>query len=190
MSPRSWKIASQGLMNSEGIIEMRQQFIGAVFALLTALSLPALSQAAGQRPSDTVTPRGSLGMPMMNGSPTMHGGGSMMQDFDRSIDARIRELHSKLKITPAQEEQWSTLADVMRANAVDMEKLVNQTASGTAVVQLHRYETMAQAHLDGLKKFIPSFGALYDTLSAEQRTTADSLFRARMGRHSRAGGQG
>lgn len=110
----------------------------------------------------------------------MHG--KMMHAFDRSIEHRIDDLHARLKITPAEEEQWGKVAEVMRANAAAMEALAKETSTGAgAVDQLRRYETMAQAHLDGLKKFISTFATLYDSLSPEQRTTADSLFRGRMG---------
>ncbi len=38
-------------------------------------------------------------------------------------EARITDLHAKLKITPAQEDLWSGVTTVMRANAKTMEPL-------------------------------------------------------------------
>ena len=40
------------------------------------------------------------------------------------VEARIKELHTKLKITPAQEELWNNVTQVMRDNAKTMEALI------------------------------------------------------------------
>ena len=100
-----------------------------------------------------------------------------------AVEARIKELHKKLHITAAQEPQWDNLAQVMRDNAQAMSDLKKQRASDAqtmnAVDVVKSYESVIEAHEDGMKKFVPPFEALYNTMSDAQKKTADSLFRTR-----------
>jgi len=95
-------------------------------------------------------------------------------------EIRIKDLHGKLKITPDQETQWDAVAQAMRDNAATMEDLADKrkanAGSMNAVDDLNSYAEIAQAHADGVKNLIPPFEALYDTLSDEQKATADALF--------------
>ena len=100
-----------------------------------------------------------------------------------AVEARIKELHRKLHITAAQKPQWDNLAQVMRDNAQAMSDLKKQRASDAqtmnAVDVVKSYESVIEAHEDGMKKFVPPFEALYNTMSDAQKKTADSLFRTR-----------
>jgi len=97
------------------------------------------------------------------------------------IEARIKSLHTRLKITAAQEPQWQQVAQVMRDNAATVEKLVNERNAKlktmTAVDNLQTYTDVAQAHADGLKKLVPVFDTLYASMSDEQKKVADGVFR-------------
>ena len=159
----------------------RKLQIAAISALI-AWSLPQVTVAGPpQQATDTVTPGSGVPMPKQ--------AGPAKRAAVRSVDQRIKDLHKKLQITPAQEEQWSKVAAVMRENAAAMDALVKDgSARGGAIDQLHRYEILAQAHLDGVKKFTSAFASLYDSLSTEQRATADRLFRGRMGPPDRGPG--
>ena len=99
------------------------------------------------------------------------------------VEARIKDLHKRLKITDAQKPQWDALAQVMRDNAQAMENLQKQRASDTqsmsAVDVVKSYGSVIEAHEAGMKKFIPAFEALYNSLSDAQKKIADSLFRSR-----------
>ena len=99
------------------------------------------------------------------------------------VEARIKELHKKLHITPAQETQWNNLAQVMRDNAKAMVDLQKQRAADTqsmsAVDVVKSYAAVIEAHEAGMKKFIPAFEAVYNSMSDAQKKTADSLFRSR-----------
>jgi hypothetical protein len=96
------------------------------------------------------------------------------------VEARINDLHSKLKITPAQEEQWNKVAEVMRENAAAMEPLVKarqeKAKTMNAVEDLKSYAQIANTHAAGLNKFISVFEVLYASMSDEQKKIADSLF--------------
>jgi hypothetical protein len=99
------------------------------------------------------------------------------------VEAHIKELHKRLHITDAQKPQWESLAQVMRDNAKAMTDLQKERAadaqSMSAVDVIKSYESVVQAHEDGMKKFIPPFEALYNSMSDAQKKTADSLFRNR-----------
>jgi len=94
---------------------------------------------------------------------------------------RIRYLHERLRITPAQEPHWANLAQVMRDNAAALPPLLKarfQAAQhGNALDLLHADENLDAAQLDGLRKFTAAFQDLYGSLSDEQRKIADILFR-------------
>ncbi len=95
------------------------------------------------------------------------------------IDARIKAFHARLKITPAQEEQWNKLADVMRENATTMMALAKaRRAKGAmnAVDDLKSYSEIVDAQAAGLHKFIPAFEPLYNSMSDGQKKNADAVF--------------
>ena len=96
------------------------------------------------------------------------------------VETRIKELHRKLKITAAQESQWKAFADVMRDNAQAVDAVLKERFENlhamNAVDDLRSYETLADAHADGLKKLIPAFEALYNTMSDDQKKNADAEF--------------
>jgi protein CpxP len=100
-----------------------------------------------------------------------------------TVEAHIRDLHKKLKITDAQKTQWDALAQVMRNNAQKMADLEKQRAADaktmTAVDVVKSYSEVIDAHEDGMKKFIPAFEDLYNSMSDAQKKIADSLFRSR-----------
>jgi periplasmic protein CpxP/Spy len=97
------------------------------------------------------------------------------------VEVRIKELHAKLKITPAQEELWNNVTQVMRDNEKTMEALIKarseKASTMTAVDDLKSYSEIAEAHADGIKKFIPVFESLYASMSDAQKKDANILFR-------------
>jgi hypothetical protein len=107
-----------------------------------------------------------------------------------SMDARITKLHDQLKITPAQEEQWNKLAQVMRENGVALRAAVEvRKEKGTmnAVDDLKSYSAVMDAQSEGMHKFIPAFEALYASLSDEQKKTADTVFTRHHWKHHHRG---
>jgi protein CpxP len=98
-----------------------------------------------------------------------------------TVEQRITKLHASLKITPEQDTKWNGVAQAMRENAASMDKLVGATRTTppqnmTAVEDLKTYQKFAQAHVDGLKNLISSFGTLYDSMSDAQKKIADGVF--------------
>lgn len=96
-------------------------------------------------------------------------------------EAHIKDLQTKLKITPAQEDLWKKVTEVMRENAQTMDTLIQarmaKAKTMNTVEDLKSYSEITQAHADGLKKFIPVFEELYAGMSDVQKKEADTLFR-------------
>ena len=97
------------------------------------------------------------------------------------VEARIKDMHAKLKITAAEEEQWAKVADVMRDNAKRMDELNNARSASAktmnAVDDLKSYGEVVDAHADEIKKFATAFDPLYASMSEAQKAEADALFR-------------
>jgi hypothetical protein len=104
-----------------------------------------------------------------------------------TVEERISGLHAALKITADEETNWAGVAQSMRENEANMQKLVaERTAeaprSSNAVRDLRTYERFAQAHANGLKNLISSFEALYQTMPDTQKVLADQVFQKYGGR--------
>jgi periplasmic protein CpxP/Spy len=108
-----------------------------------------------------------------------------------TVEQRIAKLHKALKITPDEEPKWSAVAQAMRDNAANMEKLVaakrtTPPQNMTAVDDLKMYQEFAQAHVDGLNNLAVSFEALYVSMPDAQKKLADEVFRASAARRRAA----
>jgi len=113
-------------------------------------------------------------------------GAALAQTPDASADAQsavtkhINALNSSLKITAAEEPQWSAVAATMRANASDLDgAIAKRTANAdnaTAIDDLNSYADIAQAHADGIKKLATAFSALYAAMPDDQKKVADQVF--------------
>jgi LTXXQ motif family protein len=105
-------------------------------------------------------------------------------EANAAVEARIKELHSKLHITATEQTQWDSLVEVMRGNATAMIDLQRQRArdvkSMSAVDAVKSYAAVIEAHETGMSKFVPAFQALYDSMSAKQKVIADAMFRTRV----------
>jgi periplasmic protein CpxP/Spy len=98
-----------------------------------------------------------------------------------SVEQRITQLHADLKITPNEESQWNAVAQAMRENAANMERLVAKKheqapQNMTALDDLQTYQEFTQQHLDGLKNLTSAFKSLYNSMSDEQKKNADQVF--------------
>ncbi len=96
------------------------------------------------------------------------------------VEMRVKQMHNKLAITAAQEEQWSKVKQVMLDDAKKMDALTHARAEHekemNAVDNLKSYGEISEAHADGIKKLVPVFSDLYASLSDAQKKKADTLF--------------
>ncbi|MBY0428103.1 MAG: Spy/CpxP family protein refolding chaperone [Alphaproteobacteria bacterium] len=109
-------------------------------------------------------------------SPTSYNQGG----WDWNVEDRISSLHQQLRITQDQEQQWERVASVMRENDNDIRQTVSYRHQNSnamnAIQDLQSYQTVAQAHVDGLQRLIPVFDDLYNDMSDAQRSEADRAF--------------
>ena len=99
---------------------------------------------------------------------------------DAEVEKHIKDLHGKLKITPAEESQWNVVAEAMRENARELDRAIDRRDSGmasaTAIDNLNSYADIAQVHANNVKKLASAFAGLYSTMSEDQRKEADVVF--------------
>ena len=103
------------------------------------------------------------------------------QPIETLVERRIADLHSRLRITPEQNQQWNQFAQMMRDNAKGMDELYQQRAgkmnSMSAVDNMQSYAQIEQQRAQDVQKLVPAFQTLYDTLSDQQKKLADQTFR-------------
>jgi periplasmic protein CpxP/Spy len=98
-----------------------------------------------------------------------------------TVEQRIATLKTALKSTPDLEPKWTKVAQAMRDNASQMEKLVATKRAippekTTAVDDLKTYQEFTEVRLDGLKHLNSAFKSLYDAMTPEQKKNADMVF--------------
>jgi hypothetical protein len=108
----------------------------------------------------------------------LHASSRMMKR--ETVEQRVAMLHASLKITPAEEAQWTPVAQAMRDNEAAMQQLMAETTAKphplNAVDDLRTYERFTQAHVSGLKNLISSFETLYQGMPDSQKALADRVF--------------
>ncbi len=137
-------------------------------------TVPEPSGAAAPAP-DTGTPPRTL--PMVSTPEN----GTRPPAADPMAQGINNYLHERLRITPAQEPLWATLTQVMRDNATALAPLLREQFQarqrGNSIEMLSAGEQLDTAQLDGLRKFIAAYQAIYDSMSDEQKQVADFVFR-------------
>lgn len=98
-----------------------------------------------------------------------------------AVEQRISDLHAQLKITDAQSTQWDAFAQTMRDNAMKTAQAFHDRAqklsSMNADDAMKSYAQLAQNHADNMQKLSSAWSALYAVLSADQKQTADAMYR-------------
>lgn len=146
----------------------------AVIGLL-ALPAAALAQPAPSAPpaaaSSPMTPQPIPGKTM-----------------EERVETHIKQLHTQLQITPAEQSQWDQFAQVMRDNARDMDRAFTERAQQyptmNALQNMQSYEQIAEAHAQHLQKLVPAFDALYNAMPEQQKKLTDQVFRENAERHA------
>jgi hypothetical protein len=138
---------------------------------------------------------------MMSGMSMMHTMGMMqtmgmmgpgmdgMATVDR-VEGRIAFLRTELKITDAQAGAWNGVADALRANAKKLAEVRasmmprpgdGQPQASTIAGRLDLQEQWLLARLDGTRAMKAAFAKLTETLSDDQKQTANDLLGPHMG---------
>ena len=159
---------------------------------------PAQAQAAPATPGGMDMKGGGMmgGGAMMGGADMgrmmamMHGGmmsGGMMGGMPlRHVEGRLAFLKTELKITPAQEPQWTKFADTVRSSVKTAPAAMPPMMQGgaqapTAPDLLGRYEKALTSRLEMVHELKGAFDPLYAVLSDDQKKSADELLTGPMG---------
>jgi protein CpxP len=101
----------------------------------------------------------------------------------RHIEGRIAFMRAELKITDSQQAQFDRVAAAMRASAQQMDELAQQRRGAapqpqpqSAVDRLDQRAHFTEVRLTAEKSFADAFKPLYQSLSADQKKSADDMF--------------
>ena len=105
----------------------------------------------------------------------------MPKEASTKVEQHIRQLHSQLGITPAQQPQWDQFAQVMRDNAAQISQAsadrVARVNALDAAANMQSYAQLAQVHATNMQKLASAFQSLYASFPEPQKQVADSVFR-------------
>ena len=156
---------------------------------------PAQAQAAPAAPG-SMDMKGAAGGGMMGGGDMsrmmammnagMMSGGMMGGMPLKHVEGRLAFLKTELKITPAQEPQWTKFADTVRSTAKNAQAAMPPMMQGgtqapTAPDLLGRYEKTLTSRLETVHALKAAFDPLYASFSDEQKKLADELLMGPMG---------
>jgi hypothetical protein len=106
---------------------------------------------------------------------------AMQQNAPGQIEVIMHELYEDLKLTPAQQPAWQSYADKVQALASDLARERSRAQAGAqagaqlnALQQIDRTLDTARNHLTGLEDIAAAAKTLYESLTSEQKSVADS----------------
>lgn len=168
-----------------------------LMAVIAALALPSVASNAQTAPADQhkghhpgqtqaapATP-GTMGGGATAGGMMGHGmmGHGMMGGMrGKYIEGRLAFLKAEIRITPAQEGQWSKFADAVRASTKAAAAGAGMDSKpASAPERLAGYEKHLMGRLETVRALKAAFDPLYGSLSDEQKKIADELVTGPMG---------
>jgi protein CpxP len=138
-----------------------------VTAALTAIAVPAAAQQSYAPPPGAQRSYAPPGPPSA-----------------ATIEQNLSNLHNRLMLTTEQEPAWRAFFDAMRQQAEQMQAAGARMAAQVSTTAPERFAQMAQAMQQGaasMNGVAQALGALYATLTPEQRTIVENEFPARGG---------
>lgn len=103
-------------------------------------------------------------------------------------EAQIKQLNSALGITEAQKPLWENVTRAMRENAKEMDAFTKERAEATktmnSVERMKFHNQITKAQLAQQEKLLPPFEAFYASMSDQQKSITDLLFRT--GKHAKS----
>ena len=150
-------------------------------ALLLAGTLVAAPDVAAQFPGERSGVPGG-GRPRQGDGPGARGGQRIPaenpdENFGNQVEYRLELLREDLRLEPAQQGRWRTLAGQVVAFAEDLNRERRPeggSTQGTALQQIDRTVDVARNRLTALEEIGVAAKNLYDVLTPEQRTLADA----------------
>jgi hypothetical protein len=106
---------------------------------------------------------------------------TMQQNTPGQTEVVMHELYEDLKLTPAQQPAWQSYADKVQALASDLARERSRAQAGepastqlNALQQIDRTLDTARNRLTGLEDIAAAAKNLYESLTPEQKSVADS----------------
>lgn len=113
--------------------------------------------------------------------PAPSAGAAAQKDPGDQTEARISELHDRLRISDGEAGQWEAVARVMRNNAKAIEALTAESRKNdptmSAVEDLRAYQEIVAVQAKAAQKLADAFDILYQTMPDDQKKLADAVFR-------------
>jgi len=163
--------------------------------LIAALFTAGLASAAAPALAQTANPPTSA--PQARPADQGHHARRPMQLPSERIEARLAYIQTALKITAGQKTQWDNFAAVMRKQARESDKRVQERRAQFAesakrepvdtISRLERRQKMMAARAQHMNELIVAGKPLYAALSPEQKQIADGLLTPRHGRGGHGG---
>jgi len=95
------------------------------------------------------------------------------------VEGHIAFLVAELRITAAQEQLWTPVAEAMREDVRELQEAESRVSKkqgpNNAVEYLENRATFAALRAQGETRFLAAFRPLYASLSRQQKQVADSL---------------
>jgi protein CpxP len=159
--------------------------------LAALLAVPGAALAQSTQPA---SPQGATPSPPAASTSPMAGHPVAGKTAKERVENRIKQLHTELRITSAEEPQWNQFAEVMRQNAQDIDQAIlnrtQQFETMNAVQNMQSYEQLAEQHAQHVQKLVVAFENLYGAMPEQQKQLADQVFRANAQQHDQRRGRG
>lgn len=160
---------------------MRTSFRQTVFATTAILGLSGFAFAAAAAPPAAGNPTIVAPAATVSGQAATPAKPAVRHTQQSTVEQRIADLHAKLKITAAEQAQWEPFAQAMRDNAVAIDQAfqsrVKALPTMTAADNVKSYAALSAEHAKDMQNLVPTFQALYDSMSDSQKHVADQVFR-------------
>ena len=161
---------------------MSSNSLSRVAAIVSAVAIPAFALSTPVRAQSTPA---TAAPPAETQSAAA--APALPKDIAAKVEQHIKSLHDQLKITAAEQPQWDSYAQVMRAGAARMNDAFQdrgeKLATMNAADNMDSYAKIAQTHASNMTQLAGAFQALYNSFPAQQKQLADNVFRMSDGRH-------
>lgn len=104
-----------------------------------------------------------------------NGGEKMAERFKEGMEKRYAQLHTQLKLTPAQEPAWKIFTEATKPDGKAIQHDRKAMAEMPAPARMEMMLTHAQERLTTMQKHVDALKIFYAVLTPEQQKTFDKM---------------